>query len=779
METDADVTVFADGSDVGSGPAAFSGSQVGLGGGGSAFARVKLTAGLGQGQRVTAEQVVGGVPSKRSTVPVVVIGVPSQVSAPDVRTFPVAGVEAMLVRRLFPGAEVTVRVVRGGASSTKTMEVDDFEEIVPTPSPLRRGDSLQLIQRLGSVAAGWSAPERIEPWGGHEKADLPTPVFELVPLACDRGIRLGNIVPGATAVVELNGNELRRRSVVNRVVVPVASYVTALFDDEPLAEGDRLVIWQEFPATGQRTDPNASLVHTVGPAGPPARPVLWAGICPQSAEIVVTGYRPGARIKIYQAAPGSTSFTLRADLTHRAPLLEPDAIPVATAFPSGGQVVATQEPCRGRESPQSFPVRVNPINESAFGRSWISEPVVECATGLVANNLTLGASAAIWSGALGGPITPSRIVTNPLPNWFDALILPGDKLRIVQSGCIAAGARESDPVPVQPANGERPQLDYVFGGDQSIWAWCTAKDRDGKVVGANGARVDVFITRGQTRHWVGSGRSTGDGWAQVILSGWTIQDGDEVTVTALLCGDPIGSDTVVAIPPRPPRPPIIIAPAPGSTISADHPVFEWKDPDAGSAYEALSFTFAIADGGPGAWIRPWAHTDQTTHSWAGAPTLIAGHTYWWFTAPEGRRGQGTGTSATVTIKHEPAPPPQPTPVQGGFSKLVVWNCNSSWDTHANGGTVTAYMRDRTAGIDFHPVGTLDVGYPEGGGNLCGPGYSTGEEYELEDGHVYDFVFVDPELPGCDGDPSTVACGRLTIEGLAGRDNGPILTRTIS
>jgi hypothetical protein len=614
VDTDADVTVFADGRDIGSGPAAFLGTHVGLSSGGSTFARIKLATALRQGQRVTAAQTVGGETSRHSTVPVVIIGVPSQLSAPDVRTFPVAGVEAMLVQRLFPGAQVTVRVIRAGVSTTKTVDVDDFEEVVPTPSPLRAGDSLQVTQRLGNLATVWSAPGRIERWGGHEKAHLPTPVFELVPQACDRGIRLANLVPGATAVVELNGDQLRRRSLVRGVVVPVTSYITVALQDKPLAEGDKLVIWQEFPSTGQRTDPNESLIHTVGPAVPPARPVLWTGICPQSTEIVVTGYRPGARIRIYQAAAGSAAFTIRDDLTHRAPLLEPDVIPIGVAFPSGGQVVATQEPCRGIESPRSFPIPVTPINEMAFGRSWISEPVMECASGVVANNLSMGASASIWSSELGGPITPSRIVTNPLPNWFDVLILPGDKVRIVQFGCIAAAARESDPVLVQPANGRRPELDYVFGGDRSIWAWCTAEDSDGDVVGANGARVDVFITRGQTRHWVGSGRSTGDGWAQVMLSGWTIQTGDEVTVTAQLCGDPIGSDTVIALEPRPPRPPIIVAPPPGSTTSSDHPVFKWKDPDAGTAYEALSYTFGIAEGSPGGWIRPLgAHGSNEPH----------------------------------------------------------------------------------------------------------------------------------------------------------------------
>jgi hypothetical protein len=297
---------------------------------------------------------------------------------------------------------------------------------------------------------------RIEPWGGKRKAFLPTPVFELVPQACDRGIRLGNLVPGATAVVELNGDELRRRTVVSRTVVPVKSYVTVALSDGPLEEGDQLVIWQEFPSTGQRTDPNASLVHTVGPPTPPTRPVLWKGICPQSVEIVVTGYRPGARIRIYEAAPGSAQFRLRDDLTHRAPLLEPDVIPVAVPFPSGGQVVATQDPCHDTESPHSFPINVMPVNPSVFGQTWITEPVVECAAGVVANKLQLGASASIWSAALGGPVTPSRTITNPLPNWFDALILPGDELRIVQSGCVAPGSAESKPAPVQPANGLPP-----------------------------------------------------------------------------------------------------------------------------------------------------------------------------------------------------------------------------------------------------------------------------------------------------------------------------------
>jgi hypothetical protein len=508
--------------------------------------------------------------------------------------------------------------------------------------------------------------------------------------------------------------------------------------------------------------------------------VLWSGICPQSTEIVVTGYRPGALIRVYEAAAGSSSFTLRDDLTHRAPLLEPDVIPVAEPFPPGGEVVATQDPCHDTESPMSFPVKVWALDTIQFGPIWLSEPIVECSTGVVANNLVLGTSASIWSAALGGPVTPSRTVMNPLPNWFDALILPGDELRVVQAGCVAPPAVESPPVPVQPANGEPPSLDYVFGGDRSVWAWCSAKDSDGNVVAADGAYVEAFITRSGSRHWVGSGRSSGNGWAEILLNGWTVQVEDEVTVSARLCGDAIDSDAVIAIPARPPRPPVIVRPISGGTTIDDHPVFEWKDPDAGTAYEALSFTFGIAESAPGAWIRPWAHTEATKHSWSGAPTLIVGRTYWWFVQAEGRRGKSNGTSATVTVTAPAAPPPPPPPPpQGGFSKLIVWNCNSTWDMHPSGGTVTVYMRDRADGVDFNAIGTLDVGYPEGGGHLCGPGYSSGEEYELEDGHVYDFVFLDPELPGCDGDPNTASCARLPLYGVVGKDDGPILYQQIN
>jgi hypothetical protein len=777
VNANADITLFADGHPVGSGPAAYLGTHVGLNPQGLTFARIKLGSALAQGQRVTATQTVNGSTGPHSTTPVVVIGVPSNLSLPDVRTFPVTGTEALLVRGLFPGVELTVRVTRGGVDSFETMEASDFEEIALTPSPLRTGDRLQVIQRLGNIATGWTAPQPIEPWGGmsQKETHLPPPVFELIPQACDRGIRLGGMVPGATAMVEVNGDRLRQRSLVSRVVVPVRSYVTTLSGNEGLRAGDRLTIWQEFPSSGQRSDPKANLVHTVGPATPPAKPTLWSGICPKSAEIVVAGFRPGARIRIYQKDSKSAPFTLRKDLTHLAPLLEPDVVPIPVGFPAGAEVAVTQAPCLDVESEQSFPVEVMSLDNSAFGATWISKPVLECANGVVANNLVLGASASIWSDALGGPVTPSKIVMDPLPNWFESLILPGDKLRIVQSGCVPAGAQESPRVAVQSAYGQAPQLDYLFGDDRSVWVWCSAQGQNGADIPAAGARVEVFVIRGEVRHWAGAGQSGDDGWAEIKLTGWILQGSDYVAATAQLCGDPISNGQPVAVNARrPPRQPEILAPA--STTNLDHPTFRWRDPDAGTPYEALSFTFAINEAS-GAPIRPQAHTDQTSLAWSGAPALVAGHSYRWQVIPVGRRGEGPPATSQVTVA-APASKPTPAPAQkDGFSKLVVWNCNSTWNQHDNRGTVSVHMRDRAAGTGFQLIGTLDVGYPEGGSS-CGPGFSTGTEYPLTDGHVYDFVFVDPELPGCDGDPNTVACGRLSLS-VIGKHDGPPLNQVIS
>jgi hypothetical protein len=770
----ADVVVRVDGHEVGSGPAAV-GPEIGFSPGGSISARVKLDRELQPGERVTASQVVDGVEGPSSRDQVFVVDVPQPPNRPSVHTFPVAGVEAVWVKRVFPGAELIARVEHGGHTMQETMVAAGFEEVLDLPVPLADGDGLQIIQRIEGSSATWQAPGAIGAWGGSTEERLPAPVFALPPRACHRGIKLAGMVPGATAMVKLNGELLRARSVAGRVNVPVRSYVMVALDDQGLEEGDELVVWQEFPSTGQRSDPSQDLVLTVGPPEPPKGPVLWSGICPSATEIVVTDFQPGAMIRVYEAAPGPSNFELRDDLTHMAPLSGRDVIPTDTGFTKGAMVAVTQDPCRRVESPMSVPMEVKaPLAPSAIA---LSEPVLACATGVLANHLALGTTAAIWSDRLGGPVTESRLVTSGLPNWFDAPILEGDELRVVATGCIQGGRQESPRARVQSAEMLPPELDYAFGGDQTVWVRCSATDRDGETVPVDGAEVDVFFARGRSRTWIGSGWSKGNGWAHVDLTGWILQKGEVLVATARLCGDPVAGENLEVLEWRPPSAPKLRAP--GATTTVGQPRFEWSDPDAGTPYEAQSYIFGIAEEDSGKWIRPWARTDLTELTWSGPPELALNSSYRWFVISVGRRGNSAKANSTVERVPPPAAQPPPPPAgQAGFSKLVVWNCNRERNSHLNGGAVTVFARDASVpGAEFEPIETLEHEYTAS--DSCGPFTSGGTEFLLPDGYVYDFAFVDPYNDHCvHGDPDEPTCVRLSLTGVRGKSGGPVLQQTI-
>jgi hypothetical protein len=415
------VVVFADGQQVGEAPVAGPGLPASLGLGGAVSATVPLTTPLRRGQLVTARQVVGSNASELSTIPVTVLGVPATVQPPFVATFPVTGVEALLLQGLFPGGSVVVNVRRGGATTVRESDVADFDQIVMLPSALRTGDGVSVTLVVGSASATWSAPGAVEPWGGGEKVPLPTPVFELVPVACDRGVRLGGIVPGATAVVEIAGVEHRQMTPTSHAVVAVRSFLAAGLGDEGLHEGDDLVIWQEFPSTGQATDPGQRLHHRVGPPGPPAAPALWNSICPQSTELTVTGYRPGARIRIYGRPQGAADFDVIDELTHRAPLREPDIVPVPFALTERTDLAATQEPCEDDESPRSPHVTVTAVSPNISGQISIEQPVLQCSAGVLGINLALGASAAVTSARPSSTSPDTAVRAQPCAHEFAKL----------------------------------------------------------------------------------------------------------------------------------------------------------------------------------------------------------------------------------------------------------------------------------------------------------------------------------------------------------------------
>ena len=709
------VILLANGHVAGEVPTAGLGQPLGLYDGYTAVS-VQVVIGLNAGDVLTATQSADGVTSAPSAPGVTVIGVPDQLGAPDVVEYPYAGAETLVLSRLFPGGKVTVGVNRGGVTARMDSEVSDFTQTVLTSSPLQVADQLSVTQTIGGASATWTAPGTVLAWSGSLEAHLPAPVFELAPQACDRGIRLGRIVPGATVVWQLNGVQRRRLSAGHRIQLPVDSLITSGVPDTPLNVGDELVIWQEFPATGQRTDPAAPLTATIA-AGAVRGVWIPSVLCPQTPELLVFDARPGALVRIYVREPGQNAFVIRDELTHRASLDTPDRVPLTINLPLQSEVTATQEACAGQESPQCPSTTVSAPSDPSPPE--IAAPVLQCSGGVLARNLGYNVAVSICSAMLGGPVTPTKQPTSSTPLWFDCLTLAGDKLFITQTGCVPDKFRQSPEVPVTPANSNKPTLDYVFIGDQTARVICTANLTPGAVVPAAGAGVEVFLERNGQTHWVGTGTAGSAGTADVALGGWQVEGGDRLSATCRLCGDPVGSDSVPALPARAPRPPVLTAPAPGTTTAEHHPAFRWTDPDAATPYAALSFYFQIVDDQqPNNRIRG-QDTPDPSYSWTGDPTLADGHNYRWFVTSVGRRGSATATAdLKVTASQPPPPPPPPPPPVRGFSQVMIYNCDDSGIEEYR--TVEIWISDLTTGAGFQDNGPLTNGYLEGARSSAGP-----------------------------------------------------------
>jgi hypothetical protein len=108
-------------------------------------------------------------------------------------------------------------------------------------------------------------------------------------------------------------------------------------------------------------------------------------------------------------------------------------------------------------------------------------------------------------------------------------------------------------------------------------------------------------------------------------------------------------------------------------------------------------------------------------------------------------------------------PATPEPVPGGFSKVVVANCHTAQQT------LSVWTIDHTTGA-VEKVDSLDHNYDEWGS--C-PAAGEPLEVELEDGHLYEVVFVDPDAPQCGGqdDPMNASCRRGSLP-ILGNASGP-------
>jgi IPT/TIG domain-containing protein len=132
--------------------------------------------------------------------------------------------------------------------------------------------------------------------------------------------------------------------------------------------------------------------------------------------------------------------------------------------------------------------------------------------------------------------------------------------------------------------------------------------------------------------------------------------------------------------------------------------------------------------------------------------------------------------ATFTIAAPAPPPPQ------GFDELLIQNCNTSTIPGTNiHRPIHIYFRRTDMGgpQPWIPINDSphDADYNAAG--QCPSSPNAGARFSLDDGASYEVVCVDPELPGCDGSPDTLACRRSPVITIRGKAGGGTRTVTVN
>ncbi len=778
----AEVIVFADNAEVGRDST--SAGRGLLNPTGLTVAIVSLATALKAGQQLTASQVVAGETSDQSPTAVTVVGLPPSLPAPILMTFPFAGVEVVSIHHLFPGASLEVSLSGGGPAASRQVSVTTWDTVVHLPRPVAAGDRVTLTLRGDGNQVSTISPGAAPYYGGTGEARLPTPIFLLPPRECDRGIRLGGIVPGANVIVSVDGQQRRVAVAGTKTFIRVGRVgPIGAFHDAGLKQGSDIVVTQGFPSTGQETDPNHPLHGIAGGVGPNVEtPTIVGPVCPSSTTLVVTGYRPGAEIHVYVDPVADGHWAQKAEWTHQAPIGETDAFS-ADGLVDGALVAVTQQPCPGHESPRSTAVKVERQKLSA---PRLQVPVLECAQGVVAANLMPGADVSLWSKRLGGPVGPATRALTPQAIFIEALLIPGDDVQVVQIGCVDPAHAASGWEHVERDQLDAPSVDYCYVDDTAVSVYASV---GGGGAPASGALVDLFVgPMGTWGSWRGRGRLNEWGWCWIPLAYGSLAANDGVIVQATLCGEPVASAQIPVSVVRPPGEPILRDPADGSTVDDIDRAFTWSDPDAGTPWEAVSYLFTLADssGANFVFLADHLSANELGARWTPTtqPPLQPGHWYRYWVAGVGRRGKpGPEASAQFSIKAAAKPSPGPGPGASipAWSKLQIYNCNSSLisddPAHRH---LYVWTRDLDAGGAWQTDGDLPPQYTSYGS--CGVGYSTSPlDIELADGHRIELACVDPDMDGCSGnDPDDLSCRRYWSPfPFLGKKDGPVLPLTIS
>jgi hypothetical protein len=571
------------------------------------------------------------------------------------------------------------------------------------------------VMEVHQSACGSDGPIKHFPVPDLLPAGFASPVVERPLAACQTQLSLRQVVDGSSVTIE-------RRTLGQTLsgCFPVSQGFVDL--ETPLQENEQIHCTVELP-TGS---PVASGDFRVGPR--PPEPSVVGDLCAGATSVRVRGLVRGQRVSVLQdgvelgflEAPGTT-FDI--------------PVPPLTA---GAAVQIGYALCDVSSTTQrKWTVGPAP---AALSRPVITGPLFDCAGVVRVTNVRPGSRVQVTSDMLGGAALGEAYATASQADVGVApLLIAGDHVSAVQMGCGHASA----PAQAQPVRRlgtvPRPVVQ-------------TPLTDGGRVVQVTqaipGALLDLYLSN----LWSGSALA-GAATAQVPLfdSLPALRIGDKVHVRESICDTTSDSENV----PVTPVPPTVRftavlhgQPQRGHTVTIDRGdtvTLFWRNENSDSNV-----------------LDPGGHRVGIDGQQQESPTS---NTTYRMTASHA----GVSRSASITVNvNMLRPPPPPPPVATG-STVAVTNC------HVDGRPVNIWQRDRTAGGGWTDLGSVAAQFDQNGHCPDGPPFVV----NLQDGHQYEFLAVDPENGNCGGrsDPNAADyvgdCTRASTPVIQGsRSAGP-------
>lgn len=451
--TGATVEIYAGGTLVGAGTATSPGQTF------------TLSASLPAGAAVTATQTIGADTSIASPDAIIVQEKPPEIGPVSFRTPLFVCGQCVWLEGAVPGADVEVL---GNGGSRGTANSYDGNARIGLNAPIAPGETLQGQQEAcGELGPALNGPAPEFPAGERQGTVLPAPIVESPLRACQKGVVVSNVLPGATVTLQRSGGP----------------NLQACFDETalrftvnpPLVDGETLMATQEFLNCEAFSPPSDPVI--VGPAEPVPPPEVHGPICVGATSIRLSNLMYGSRVRIYY---GSMELGMA-----EAPEQGTFDFPIPPLPPPSHHtdyIVATQELC-GIWSADSNSVIVDPLPES-LPQPVIAEPLVECAAAVHVQNVHPGARVYVISKMLNAPIGEMFVYDVEATVPVAPLLIRDDEIFAYQVGC-GMKSDDSDTVTVialeelQPPRVEPP----VYTCDTTITV----------IQVVPGARVDVFI----------------------------------------------------------------------------------------------------------------------------------------------------------------------------------------------------------------------------------------------------------------------------------------------